>query len=140
MAGQRFLYPRRRQTEMLSALFAGGFGFWCAFIHASTGRSAIYWASPDEAVQNTIATVLIAAAVVHAMGIRINGAWRCSPCLRFAGMAAHCAVFGFLWWHGASSSAAYVYAWLLAALGVGTFNAALDSWHSLRGAGEWTEA
>jgi hypothetical protein len=136
----RYLYPRQRQTEVLSALFAGGFGFWCEFVQVSTGASPITWASPDIRVQHSLALALIGAALVHALGIRINGAWRCSPCLRLVGMAVHTGIFMFLWSRGATSSATYVYAWLVAALAAGTVNAAKDSWQSLRGSDEWTEA
>jgi hypothetical protein len=126
MAAQRFLYPRQRQIEVLSALYAGGFGLYCETITTAGLPSPIAWVSDSVAVQHGIAIALLLAALVHAMGIRINGAWRGSPALRVAAMASHTVVFLVLSAAAPGSSAAYSYAWVMAFAAAGTINAARD--------------
>lgn len=126
MAPQRFLYPRQRQIEILSALYAGGFGLYCEAITTAGRRSPIYWVSDSVAVQHALALALLIAAVVHALGIRINGAWRGSPALRTLAMASHTAVFAILFSAAPGSSATYSYAWVMAFAAAGTINAARD--------------
>jgi hypothetical protein len=123
----RFLYPRQRQIEILSALYAGGFGLYCEAITTAGARSPIYWVSESIAVQHALAVVLLFAALVHALGIRINGAWRGSPVLRTLAMAAHTAVFAGFFAAAPGSSATYSYAWVMAFAAAGTINAARDS-------------
>lgn len=126
MAPQRFLYPRQRQIEILSALYAGGFGLYCEALTTAGERSPIYWVSDNPAVQHGIAVALLVAALTHALGIRINGAWRGSPALRAAAMAVHTLVFMVLSAAAPGSSAAYSYAWVMAFAAAGTINAARD--------------
>jgi hypothetical protein len=126
MTQQRFLYSRQRQIEMLSALYAGGFGVYCEAVVTAGHRSPIYWVSDRIAAQHSLAVALLVAALVHALGIRINGAWRGSPALRAAAMAVHTAVFLILATAAPGSSAAYSYAWVMAFAAAGTINAARD--------------
>jgi hypothetical protein len=126
MAPQRFLYPRQRQIEVLSALYAGGFGIYCEALTTAGLSSPIYWVSDSLAVQHGLAIALLLAALVHAAGIRINGAWRGSPALRAGAMAVHTTVFLVLATAAPGSSAAYSYAWVMAFAAAGTINAARD--------------
>ena len=127
MAPQRFLYPRQRQIEVLAALYAGGFGLYCEAITTAGARSPIYWVSESPAVQHGLALALLVAALIHAIGIRINGSWRGSPVLRALAMASHTAVFAGLFSAAPGSSATYSYAWVMAFAAAGTINAARDS-------------
>jgi hypothetical protein len=124
---QRFLYPRQRQIEILSALYAGGFGIYCEAITTAGFRSPIYWVSERTEVQHALAVVLLFAALAHALGIRINGAWRGSPVLRALAMAVHTGVFATFFAAAPGSSATYSYAWVMAFAAAGTINAARDS-------------
>ena len=127
MGQQRFLYPRQRQIELLSALYAGGFGLYCEALTTAGARSPVYWVSDSIAVQHALAVVLLLAALVHALGIKINGSWRGSPVLRAIAMAAHTAVFAWLFSAAPGSSATYSYAWVMVFMAAGTINAARDS-------------
>jgi hypothetical protein len=139
MATQRFLYPRQRQIELFSALYAGGFGLYCEAVTTAGERSPIYWVSDSLAVQHGIAIALLLAALVHALGIRINGAWRGSPALRVAAMASHTVVFLVLSAAAPGSSAAYSYAWVMAFAAAGTINAARDCATAM-GWEKWSQA
>lgn len=122
----RFLYPRQRQIEIMAALYAGGFGLYCEAVTTAGARSPIYWVSESGAIQHALAGVLIFAALIHALGIRINGSWRGSPALRTLAMAAHTAVFGAFFAAAPGSSATYSYAWVMVFMAAGTINAARD--------------
>lgn len=122
----RFLYPRQRQIEIMAALYAGGFGMYCEAVTTAGARSPIYWVSDSLAVQHALAVVLLFAALIHALGIRINGSWRGSPALRTLAMAAHTAVFGAFFAAAPGSSATYSYAWVMVFMAAGTINAARD--------------
>jgi hypothetical protein len=126
MPPHRFLYPRQRQIEVLSALYAGGFGVYCEAMTTAGRPSPIYWVSDDPVTQHVFALALLFAALVHAFGIRINGAWTGSPFLRVIGMAVHAAVFCAFFTAAPGSSAAYSYAWVMACMAAGTINAARD--------------
>lgn len=126
MGQQRFLYPRQRQIEILAALYAGGFGLYCEAVTTAGARSPVYWVSENPAVQHGVALALLIAALVHALGIRINGSWRGSPVLRALAMASHTAVFAGLFSAAPGSSATYSYAWVMVFMAAGTINAARD--------------
>lgn len=122
----RFLYPRQRQIEVLSALYAGGFGLYCEALTTAGYRSPVYWVSDSLAVQHGVAMALLVAALVHALGIRINGSWRGSPALRALAMASHTAIFAVMFAAASGSSATYSYAWVMVFMAAGTINAARD--------------
>lgn len=123
---QRFLYPRQRQVEVLSALYAGGFGIYCGAVTTAGRPSPIYWVSDSPVTQGALAGILLFAALIHAAGIRINGAWMGSPFLRLIGMAMHTGVFAIFFAAAPGSSATYSYAWVMAFAAAGTINAARD--------------
>lgn len=122
-----YLYPMPRRIEILSALFAGGYGLFIGMRHAMDGLPPINWTGFSEAVQVGMAWALMAAAMMHAIGVRVNGRSWLSPFLRLFGMATHAAFFGMLTVLGASSSAGYTYAWVTVALALGVVNAIRDS-------------
>lgn len=126
MTAPRFLYPRQRQIEVLSALYAGGFGLYCEVVMAAERPSPIYWVSDNIMTQHALSLALLIASLVHALGIRINGAWRWSPALRTLGMAVHTFVFAAFFAAAPGSSATYSYAWVMAFMAAGTINAARD--------------
>lgn len=139
MGAQTFLYPRQRQVEVLSAIYAGGFGLYIETVLLLHGVSPIGWVTASEPAQHAIAGTMVFAALIHGAGIKINGRWQASPALRLIGMTLHFAAFAVMWLAGAASSATYSYAWVLAFLGLGAINAARDCRTSLRGP-EWKPA
>lgn len=131
---RQFLYPQRRRFEILSAVYAGGFGVYIwseSFI-----ENPIAWTGVDINGALAIGQLMTLAALLHTLGVRINGEWRWSPVLRLAGMTCHALIFAFLAWQGAGTSAAYTYTWGVALLIYGASSAARDTFTAIRGA-EW---
>lgn len=129
-----YLYPRQRQIEVLAALYAGGMGVYIGMSEALGIMPPVGWLGLTAAGRVALAEVLVAAAVAHGIGIRVNGAWRCSPCLRLLAMLVMAAVGAFAVYKGGGSSASYTYGWITAFLAIGAGNALRDSMRSLRGA------
>ena len=138
MATRAFLYPRQRQIEVLAALYAGGLGVYIGMSEALSVTPPIGWLGLSPLARVGLAEMLVTAAVMHGIGIRVNGAWRCSPCLRLAALAVMTAISAFAVIKGAGSSASYTYGWITAFLVIGASNAARDSLTSLRGA-KWRQ-
>ena len=80
---QRYLYPQRKRLEILSAMFAGGYGvhIWAAGFHGEP----LLWAGLHNGQALIFGQIMSMAAFVHALGVRINGHWRWSPALRLLG-------------------------------------------------------
>jgi hypothetical protein len=130
----RYLYPQRKRFEVLSALFAGGYGLHVWSL--ATYSNPLQWAGMTQEDALAFALTISAFAMTHAVGVRINGSWRWSPILRLIGMTGHAAMFGFLAVAGAGQTASYVYGWGLGLMIYGASSAARDC---LRAA-EWTKA
>lgn len=125
------LYPTRRMAEIIGAMFAGGYGL--TVLRFLPDGNPLYWAdyTMDEAIWT--AAAMIVAAFVHAFGIRINGHWRWSPVLRFAGMTTHAAMFLMLAHAGAYQTAGYVYTWITVLMAAGAYSAFRDVLNAIRG-------
>jgi len=126
---QRYLYPARKRLEILSAVFAGGFGvhIWAAGFHAEP----LMWAGLHNGQALMFGQAMSLAAFVHALGVRINGAWQWSPALRLVGMAAHVAMFAFLAWKGLGTTGAYTCSWITGLLFMGALSALKDTKRAL---------
>lgn len=125
----RYLYPARKRLEILSAVFAGGFGIniWAAGLYSEPLR----WADLHNGQALIFGQVMSLAAFVHAVGVRINGEWRWSPSLRLAGMSAHTLMFAFLAVRGVWTTGAYTYTWITGLLLMGALSALKDTKRAL---------
>jgi hypothetical protein len=133
MNTHRYLYPRRRQVELISALYALGFGLYVATAALANHSPPIAWLGYSTQAQLGIAQAMCIAAFIHALGIRINGHWRWSPVLRVIGMTTHVCVMGLLTYRGFGTSAGYTYTWITAAMAYGVFSAMRDSIRAWQG-------
>jgi hypothetical protein len=120
---KRYLYPRQRQIEVGAAIYAGGMGVYVGMCATLFQSSPLGWMEADPI---WLADILVTAAMLWAVGIRINGAWWGSPFLRLAGMMTHLCVALWAIVAGAGSSASYTYGWVAALLFIGARNAARD--------------
>lgn len=127
---ERYLYPQRKRLEILSAVFAGGFGvhIWAASLYSEPLR----WADLHNGQALIFGQVMSMAAFVHALGVRINGEWRWSPALRLVGMAFHTLMFAFLAIKGFWATGFYTYSWVTALLFMGALSALRDTKRALR--------
>lgn len=121
----RLLYPQRKRVEMLVAIFAGGFGVYLLALQGN-GGAPLRWAGLNHEESGWMALAIALGALVHALGVRINGRWRWSPVLRLLGMATHSWICGFLSWQGFGTSAGYPYACFAGLLIYGMFSAGVD--------------
>lgn len=133
----RYLYPFRRRVEIMAALYAGGFGVWVWALSLTEETRPIQWLGLSHDGQLMLAQALTIAALIHALGIRINGHWQWSPALRLIGMGIHACIFAWIASKGAWSSAAYTYSWISAAMVYGAFSSARDLGFSLGWDGRW---
>ena len=126
---QRYLYPARKRLEILSAVFAGGFGvhIWAAGFHGEP----LLWAGLHNGQALIFGQIMSMAAFVHALGVRINGHWRWSPALRLLGMAFHTLMFAFLAVRGVGTTGAYTYTWITGLLLMGALSALKDTKRAL---------
>ena len=127
----RFLYPQRKRLEMLSAIFAGGFGVYVWTLSYTT--NPLWWAGLFDADARDFGQVITCAALIHAAGVRINGSWRWSPVLRLFGMVIHAAMFGWLAFQGISQTMAYIYSWGCGLLLTGAYSALKDTIRAVKG-------
>ena len=126
---QRYLYPQRKRLEILSAMFAGGYGvhIWAAGFHGEP----LLWAGLHNGQALIFGQIMSMAAFVHALGVRINGEWRWSPSLRLAGMSAHTLMFAFLAVRDVGTTGAYTYTWITGLLLMGALSALKDTKRAL---------
>ena len=126
---QRYLYPARKRLEILSAVFAGGYGvhIWAASLYSEPLR----WADLHNGQALIFGQVMSMAAFVHALGVRINGEWRWSPALRLLGMSFHTLMFAFLAIKGFGATGFYTYSWVTALLFMGALSALRDTKRAL---------
>lgn len=120
----RYLYPYRKRMEILSATFAGGFGvhIWAAAFYSEP----LWWAGFHNGAALVFGQAMTIAAMIHALGVRINGRWRWSPAMRLTGMAVHTVLFGYLAVQGFGQTADYTYAWGTGLLAFGASSAFRD--------------
>jgi len=80
------------QTRHLLEMLAASFGVWFAagnLLLLLAGGSPLYWVGWSPEAQADAMLAILAAAVLHVVGINVNGAWRWSPLLRLIGIATH---------------------------------------------------
>ena len=134
MTAPRYLYPYHKRLETLSALYAGGYGV--NLLHL--GPSApLAWAGAGAADTVRFALAICLAALVHGLGVWINGRWRWSPFLRLLGMTAHASLFAWLAWRGAGSTGGYTYGCVALFLAYGAKSAGIDAVRAWTGEGAW---
>lgn len=133
----KYLYPFRRRVEILAALYAGGFGMF-VWAQELTGQAApIHWLGLSSEGQLMLAQVMTVCALIHALGIRINGHWQYSPALRLIGMGVHACIFLWVALQGSGTSASYTYSWIASAMIYGAYSSARDLGFSLGWDGRW---
>ena len=135
MAEVRYLYPHRKRLEILSAVFAAGFGvnFW---LTAQDG-APLAWAGLDNAAALLFGQAVSWAAFVHGLGVNVNGQWRWSPALRLVGMSCHALLFAWLASRGAGGTAVYTYGWISLLMAYGAYSAGVDTYRAAKGRPEW---
>lgn len=131
-----YLFPQRRRFEILSAMFAGGFGLhiWARAYHTNP----LEWAGVSIGEALAFGCIMASFAMVHSIGVHINGRWRWSPVLRLIGLLGHTLAFALLAYHGMGQTAAYTYAWGLALMLYGAWSAAVDTWDAMGGGEGWS--
>ena len=134
---ERYLYPRQRQIEVCSALYIGGLGVYVGCVDALHGKPPLGWLGLHHHGQLALAEAMVTAAVIWALGIRINGNWWGSPFLRLAAMLFNTGIAAFAVWQGAGSSASYTYGWIMIFLLAGVLNAARDCLNAWKGLQSW---
>lgn len=122
-----YLYPRQRRIEVIGALYAGGLGTYIGLSSAVHGKPPVGWLGLDPFAQTLMAGVLVNLAMIWAVGIKINGSWWCSPCLRLFAMLGFFGFAVFATIKGNGSSATYTYGWVAFFVALGAVNAARDS-------------
>lgn len=132
----RYLYPVRKRIELLAALYAGGFGLfvWATSFHGEP----LAWAGMDNRAALAFGQAMSLAALVHALGIRINGHWRFSPVLRLVGMTAHACLLAWLAANGHMQTAGYTYGCATLLAIAGAWSAARDTARAF-GGHEWVK-
>lgn len=131
----RYLYPHRKRLEILSAIFATGFAVH--LLSLAPGHAPLAWAGVENGHATQFAGAVAVAALVHALGVHINGRWRWSPALRLVGMAAHACLFAWLAARGVGQSASYTYGCVAGLMAYGAKSAALDTWRAWKGNPAW---
>ena len=109
------MIPLRKTAETIMALFVTGYGAY-AEVLINMGYDPLRWAEADH----FMAWSFIAAGLLHAVGIRLNGARNWSPFLRLAGLVFGMALFMKLAFAGVglTSTAGYVYTWVFVGFGL----------------------
>lgn len=137
MSGPKYIYPAQRRIEVIGAMYAAGLGLWAGLGVFWSGVQPLAWTQWPIDRQGTWALFMILSSLIWAMGIRINGAWRCSACLRASGMTGHAILVADAAMHGNWSTATYTYACISVILGLGAVNAIGDARRAWLGLG-WT--
>lgn len=135
MAETRYLYPHRKRMEVQSAVFAAGFGvhLWATSFHGEP----LAWAGIENGNALWFGQFVTVAALVHAMGIKINGRWQWSPVLRLTGMICHALAFFYLAAIGIGQSAAFTYGFISFWLAFGAYSAGVDTLRAWKGQTQW---
>jgi len=108
---ETYLLPARRQLEHQMALVSFGFGFWIAFWHMTGSYHPIGWTGLTGAGHLLVAWSFMGGAVVHGIGVKLNGGHRWSPMWRAVGLCVIFLAFCFLASRAPDlrSSAVYMY-------------------------------
>ena len=126
-----YLYPQLRRTEVMAALFAGGYGLFAVYQQTAFGIPPLDWSGLSVADRSAMAYVLTLASVAHGIGIRANGTWgRVSPSLRLIAMTIFAAIFARLAVL-APGNIGYNHIWIAAGMALGAVNAlrdTIDAW------------
>jgi hypothetical protein len=127
MRETRYIYPRSRQFELLASLFSLGMGLviWIGLV--SKLSVPMQWSTMPVEQKEVVAWLLVGSGLVHAIGVRINGAWRWSPFLRLAGMAMNASVMTWLCLSGPGPVVSYVFCWITLLMVAGVLNAGRDA-------------
>lgn len=123
----------RRKIELAVAMYAGGLGLYIGFLISMFGVSPASWVSGSASGQLMFAQGLTLAALIHAIGISVNGSWRWSPMLRVVGISLHALMIFYAAVIGILSTAGYTYMWVFAILLMALRSAMIDALASLRG-------
>lgn len=135
---RRYLYPRQRQVEVISALYVGGFGFYIWAQDIIGNYAPVSQLRLDHEGQMAFAYLLVASSFFWAVGIRVNGSWWGSPFLRVGAMCINFTAAVFASIQGNWSSATYTYAWVSIFAAIGLMNALRDAKHAWQGERMWT--
>lgn len=95
--GESALYlglPPRKLAELFGALFALYLGAW-GLLAWTDGHAIFWWSEGGRRFSLHVSLFLTVSALVHGLGVKINGNWRWSPALRMVGMSGHLSVM--LW-------------------------------------------
>lgn len=129
--------PPRKLAELIAALYGLAMGCF-GWVAEASGGNPFYWAAWPS---HTVAGLFLASAVLHGLGVWINGAWRWSPVLRLIGMSAHASVILLLLLSSLDrwSSATPNYAFILFLFSVAWLASFRDTMRAVRGdEQEWT--
>lgn len=125
----RYLRERQRAVETVAALYAFSYAAFVAAVITVTDQSPLSWAAFSEADQWRMAWAMMVAGLVHATGIRVNGAWRWSPAARLAGMLLHLSVVLLIASHARPTGTAFLnYCFIAGLLAFG----AMSAWQDVR--------
>ena len=130
----------RRLFEVVAAIYCGVYGLWIETVIKATDYEPLWWTGQDEAGQRTVAWLMISAALLHGIGLRVNGQWQYSPVLRAIGMAMS---FGIMLWLGSNvsspwSTATYTYTFIGSLVFIGLVSAISDARTALLRRFVWT--
>jgi len=133
---RRYLSNWTRRLELCATLFVGGFVTYAGVVNTFTGIEVLGWTTWSAELRRFVAHLMIVSFFIHAMGISINGRWKCSPCLRFAAMVVNTCIFAALAVYGYPSSAGYTYAVFALWMAMGAKSAlddTVDAWRGVNG-------
>lgn len=124
------MIPLRKNAETIMALFVSGYGAYAAVL-LQLGFDPLRWAGADT----LMAWSFILAGLVHAIGIRLNGAKNWSPFLRLVGLVFGMGLFLRLATTGVglNSTAGYVYTWVIVGFGFALRTTVHDCRMAVRG-------
>jgi hypothetical protein len=135
----RYLGERQRTVEMLAALYAAWYSCITGIQINWYGANPLGWSGMTEDEQSVFAWVLLIAALMHGIGIEINGRWKWSPMLRAAALALHLlAISVLLLKAGLYTSASTNYSFIVGMLVFGLGNAVDDAAKAWRSYGRPT--
>lgn len=123
------MIPARRIFEMFAAVYGGFYGLWVETVLRVSDHPSLWWTGLDGSGAHVVARILIAAGLIHGLGIRVNGRWIYSPVLRSIGMATFCGVFLWLSLHALHplSTAVFNYFFIGLVLFIGLLSALSDA-------------